>query len=574
MTSRTHSGTGQRRVFIARAVSAVAVLALTLILFPPASLASSRQLYAFGENYYGQLGNTANNGNNNPNPVLSPVTLPGASGDVSEAAAGLHSMAITSTGQLYAFGDNASEQLGIAANAGTSAANPTPTLVALPGATGVVSHVSAAYDHTLAVTTTGQLYAFGNNHEGQLGNASGNGTDAPHAPTLVTLPGATGPVVQAAAGDYFSLALTSTGQLYAFGENSSGQLGKAANITANPTPTLVALPGATGQIVRVSAGTAHVLALTSTGQLYAFGANYEGQLGTSTNSGTTTPNPTPIKVVLPGASGPVSQIAAGDSHSLALTSTGQLFAFGWNMSGQLGSTANNGTYNPNPTPTLVALPGEIGTVTALAAGGAHTLAVTSGGQLYAFGANKYGQLGLATNAGTFNANPTPALVPLPAGYAAVDVAQGYAAEHSLVLLAARPQPTPVPPATVTPVTPSLSSLRVSPARFAAGGRELRGRCVKPTHANRAHKQCRRAVKLRITYKLNVGGIVVFTLARQSHGHRLIALRGFMTKAGAAGTNSFVWNGAIGGRRLGPGTYGLFATPRGGAPRRAKFTIVG
>ena len=62
----------------------------------------------------------------------------------------------------------------------------------------------------------------------------------------MSLPDATGPVVRAAAGFDFSLVVTSTGQLYAFGENKYGQLGNSANTgsyTANPTPTLVALPG-------------------------------------------------------------------------------------------------------------------------------------------------------------------------------------------------------------------------------------------------------------------------------------------------------------------------------------------
>lgn len=77
--------------------------------------------------------------------------------------------------------------------------------------------------------------------------------------------------------------------------------------------------------------------------------------------------------------------------------TGQLYAFGDNSNGQLGNATNNGTDNANPTPTLVGLPGQIGQVTQLAAGDGHSLAVTSAGQLYAFGDNRYGELGNATN---------------------------------------------------------------------------------------------------------------------------------------------------------------------------------
>jgi Regulator of chromosome condensation (RCC1) repeat/Putative Ig domain len=61
------------------------------------------------------------------------------------------------------------------------------------------------------------------------------------------------------------------------------------------------------------------------------------------------------QVTLPGESGPVAQVAAGNGFSLAVTSSGQLYTFGINSDGQLGSSTNNGTSNPNPVPTLVTL---------------------------------------------------------------------------------------------------------------------------------------------------------------------------------------------------------------------------
>ena len=153
---------------------------------------------------------------------------------------------------------------------------------------------------------------------------------------------------------------SAAGQMYAFGDNQDGQLGSVANngtTNANPVPVLVGLPGQTGPVVQVAAGYTHSLAVTSTGQLYAFGGNNYGQLGTVTNSGTNTATPTPVLVGLPGQTGPVVQVAAGYTHSLAVTSTGQLYAFGENDYGELGNTTNSGTANPNPTPVLVGLPG-------------------------------------------------------------------------------------------------------------------------------------------------------------------------------------------------------------------------
>ncbi len=419
-----------------------ALIALTMGAAPPTSVAatSAGQLYAFGDNFAGQLGNTTNEGTSTPNPTPTLVSLPGASGPVSEiAAGGGHSLVLTSSGQLYAFGSNISGQLGNTTNEGTSTPNPTPTLVTLPGASGPVSEIAAGELESLALTSSGQLYAFGSNHFGQLGNTTNEGTEEPNpTPTLVSLPGASGPVGEIASGGDHCLVLTSSGQLYAFGDNFAGQLGNTTNegtSTPNPTPTLVNLPGASGPVSEVAAGYNHSLVLTSSGQLYAFGDNFAGQLGNTTNEGTSTPNPTPTLVTLPGASGPVSEIAAGGNHSLALTSSGQLYAFGNNESGQLGNTTNEGTSTPNPTPTLVTLPGASGPVSEIAAGATHSLVLTSSGQLYAFGDNSDGQLGSATNSGVFQPNPTPTLVDLPAGTTIDTVAPGATNYFTLAVIA-------------------------------------------------------------------------------------------------------------------------------------------
>src|SRR5439155_24539723 len=115
-----------------------------------------------------------------------------------------------------------------------------------------------------------------------------------------------GRVTRVAAAEGFSLAVTSAGQLYssAVGRPAFG-CGEAEE--ANP-PTLVKLPRARGRVTQLATGGnlatlvggRFSLALTSTGQLYAWGNNFWGQLGTQANSGTEEPNPTPTLVTLPG----------------------------------------------------------------------------------------------------------------------------------------------------------------------------------------------------------------------------------------------------------------------------------
>src|SRR5450759_3381805 len=106
------------------------------------------------------------------------------------------------------------------------------------------------------------------------------------------------------------------------------------------------------------------------GSAWAWGYNNDGQLG----NGTTTNSSIPVQVSLPSGT-TVTAIAGGFEHSLALTSTSQVLAWGYNGQGQLG----NGTPTARRTPVAVSLPSGT-TVTAIAGGFSHSLALTSSGQ--------------------------------------------------------------------------------------------------------------------------------------------------------------------------------------------------
>ncbi|ABP54797.1 Ig-like domain repeat protein [Salinispora tropica] len=263
-----------------------------------------------------------------------------------------------------------------------------------------------------AAVATDTILAWGDNSFGQFGNGT---TASSRTPVPVRLP--VGTTVTAIAGsDTHSLALTSVGTVLAWGGNSFGQLGDGTTASSR-TPVPVRLPVGT-TVTAIAAGTSHSLAITATGAVFAWGDNAVGQLG----DGTTTDSSLPVPVRLPVGT-TVTAIAGGLGHSLAVASTGATLAWGSNAFGQLGDGTTTGSSTPITVP-------QLPTVTAVAAGDVHSLALTSTGTVYAWGANSFGQLG----DGSTSDSSTPIAVRVPAGTTATAVVSG--ADHSLALTAA------------------------------------------------------------------------------------------------------------------------------------------
>jgi alpha-tubulin suppressor-like RCC1 family protein len=345
------------------------------------SAAPAGWAFAWGYNNVGQLGDGTTTTSLTPVGVNLPAgtTVTAVSGGVD------HSLALTSTGQVLAWGDNTYGELGN----GTNTSSSTPVAVSLPSGT-TVTAIAGATIFSLALTSSGQVLAWGFNGQGQLGNGT---TTNSSTPVSVSLP--SGTTVTAIAGfGHHGMARTSTGQVLAWGFNGDGELGNGTLISSS-TPVAVSLPSGT-TVTAIGAGSNHSLAVTSTGQVLAWGFNNAGQLGT----GTTLPSTTPVLVSLPNGTS-ASAVAGGYSHSLALTSTGQVLAWGYNLDGELG----NGTTVRSLIPVAVSLPSGT-TVTAIAGGGNHSLALTSTGQVLDWGYNAFGALG----DGTTTNSSTPVVV--------------------------------------------------------------------------------------------------------------------------------------------------------------------
>ncbi len=319
------------------------------------------------------------------------LTLSGVS--AADLAAGwTHSVAVQD-GRVWTWGDNAWGQLG-QPDAGRSLR---PRAVA-----GISNAVAVAASwHTLALTADGQVFAWGRNTFGQLGNGRFGIEEKAPAPVRVA---GLAEVVAVAAGWDHSLALTRSGTVYAWGSRSHGQLGDGVRVTGRPVATPQPVP-VLADVIAIAAGGQHSLALRKDGTLFAWGSNWNGQLGNGKlKAGSHCAVPKPV--LSPDGRAALSNvvaIAAGGLHSAAATRDGQVYAWGYNGTGQIPAGTRGGFWDDKgprdvPLPAAALLDGNKKKPSpaagiAVAAGYESTYALTGAGGVLAAGWSMYGELG-------------------------------------------------------------------------------------------------------------------------------------------------------------------------------------
>lgn len=415
------------------AVSAAAILAVcvSLLAGAPVAAASSAVVSAWGDNTYGQLGDGYEGweydskvpvsvsglsgaksvaasgsaglalmqdgtvmgwGNNGAGELGdgtitqrdTPVAVSGLSGVKQIAAGSQDSYALLENGTVEAWGYDNLDQLGpinpteICESGAACVRTPTP----VPGLAGVKA-IAAGESYALALLENGTVEAWGEGSWGQLGNGPIIGLEiCPEEPavegsrlcskTPVAVSGLSA-VTGISAGHGDSLALLEDGTVRSWGYNGAGQLGNGSTtgpescvngVSCSDVP--VPVSGLSG-VTQVSAGDLHNLALLSDGTVMAWGYNQNGELGDGTSGhGAEANSDTPVLVS--GLSG-VTQISAGNYHSLALLSDGTVEAWGWDELWQLGNVE---TEEESDVPVPVS---GLSGVTAIAAGNGQSYAV-------------------------------------------------------------------------------------------------------------------------------------------------------------------------------------------------------
>ncbi|KAK9291600.1 hypothetical protein L1049_019549 [Liquidambar formosana] len=241
--------------------------------------------------------------------------------------------------------------------------------------------------HTLFLTETGRVYATGLNDFGQLGTSN----DISYSTEPLEVSGLPKEIAQVSAGYHHSCAITVNGELYMWGKNSNGQLGlgkRAAKVVSVPSKVDCLI----GIAIRMAAlGSEHSVAVTDDGEALSWGGGGSGRLGHGHDSSilgflrsTSEYTPRLIKT-LEGIK--VKNVAAGLLHSACIDDNGSVFIFGERAVDKLGlGGGNNAT-----TPSLI---GKLPYSEEVACGAYHTCVITSGGELYTWGSNENGCLGI------------------------------------------------------------------------------------------------------------------------------------------------------------------------------------
>lgn len=329
-----------------------------------AVMGDTANVFCWGENANGQLGDGTIV--NRATPVkagqLAGVTVVSAGRD--------HTCAVVQNGDVYCWGEGLNGRLGN----GSTLDKRTPTRVTgLPAA--AVS-IAAGQAHSCAALSNGQVWCWGANPDGRLGNNSLLSSSVPvQAQGLTT-------AVEVGAGELHSCARLTSGQVWCWGAGLNGRLGNGS-ILNRKTPVQV-----TGLVdaKQLSVGADHSCSVRNSGDVVCWGLGLHGELG----RGSILDALTPVAVSSSLPAGRTVQVDAGDNFTCAVTSDGSGYCWGSNLSGQLGDGTILGRLSPVRVTTLSG-------AAATTAGDNHTCAAGEDGTLSCWGSNIDHQLGVSAS---------------------------------------------------------------------------------------------------------------------------------------------------------------------------------
>jgi alpha-tubulin suppressor-like RCC1 family protein len=362
------------------------------------ALKSDGTIWMWGSNANGLLGN----GTSSPSNVLTATQIGTASNWKAVSAGANHAFAINASGDLFAWGDNTQGQIGNGLGGGTAGGIVSPVLIssAIPWIC-----VSAGNTFSLGIKADGSLWSWGLNTSGQLGQGNNNSGSVNFSPVRI---GSANDWVFAHAGRNAAIAAKADGTIWMWGDNAFGQLGRGNNSSGSQNFSPVAVAGTDYICAALGSSSSHVIALKSNGTLWSWGRNNEGQLGNGTNL-VSTSNYSPVQI---GTQQTWVSVSAGYEHSAALRSDGTPWTWGDNTQGQLGLNYfgnSPAAYSPTQVSNLGGLASD--QVISISCGWYHTAIIKETRErICVTGQNTSGQIGDGTLGSANNRNEFQCMV--------------------------------------------------------------------------------------------------------------------------------------------------------------------
>ncbi|MDD3113550.1 MAG: InlB B-repeat-containing protein [Candidatus Izemoplasmatales bacterium] len=309
-----------------------------------------------------------------------------------------HSVALTSLGRVFTWGENISGELG---NGTTGDEFPNPiditTNFTLDDNEKIID-IDMGSCFSAALTSLGRLFMWGSNGQGVLGNGTTNRATVPINITANFNLAADEKIIGISMGYAHSAAITSDGRVFTWGSNGFGQLGNG-NTTTQYLPTDITSQfsfEAGENVIKIELGSYHTALLTSMGNVFAWGRNNYGQLGIGDDTITT--RTTPVNMTLEFSlpeNESITDISLHENVSGAISSLNRVFTWGENSFGGLGTGGSGGeAHKESPYDITDNFPMDpLDKITSISVGKWHMGAVSDFGRIFTWGYNDSGQLG-------------------------------------------------------------------------------------------------------------------------------------------------------------------------------------
>ena len=321
-------------------------------------------IWSWGLNDYGQLGD------NDDKKVLTPESIQGNKKTFCQVSSGnRHTFGTDHTGQGWGWGSDYNAQLG------DNSVLLKETPVSLHGNKKTFCQISAGYYQTIGIEYTGQVWGWGNNLGGVLGD---NTTTSRRTPVSIHGNKKTFCQIYTDKDGTASTGVEYNGHIWMWGSNANGQLGDNT-ITSRRTP--VSIHGNKKTFCQISIEYSKSIGLEYNGQVWGWGNNFVGGIGDNTTISRYTP------VSIHGNKKTFCQIYSMSNNTMGLEYNGQIWTWGYNAFGQLGDNSIESRYTP------VSIHGNKKTFCQIAGGFSHGMALDKNGQIWAWGWNGYGNIG-------------------------------------------------------------------------------------------------------------------------------------------------------------------------------------